>query len=301
MKVLISGATGLIGKQLIARLAAHQVSVHYLTTKRQEIKSEPHLKGFFWNPAKEFIDEKSLDGVDAIIHLAGANISKRWTRKYKQEIVESRVLSANLLLKALKENPNSVRQFISASAIGIYKDSLTVYHTENSRETEPSFIGCVVKKWEAAADRFASMGIKVCKVRTGLVLAREGGMLPQVAQPVKFGFGAAFGSGKQWQSWIHINDLVEIYIAALQQGWEGTFNATAPVPVTNQEMVAAIAKALNKPYFMPNLPEWLLKLMLGEMATLLFLSQKVSPERTIEMGYRFQYETIEKALPALLK
>lgn len=301
MKVLITGATGLIGERLIARLASRQVSVHYLTTNRQGIKNEPHLRGFFWNPAKEFIDEKCLEGVDAIIHLAGANISKRWTRQYKQEIVESRVLSANLLLKLLRENPNSVRQFISASAIGIYKDSLTVYHSEDSKEFEPSFIGCVVKKWEAAADRFSSLGLKVCKIRTGLVLASEGGMLPQVAKPVKFGFGAAFGGGKQWQSWIHINDLVEIYITALLQEWDGAFNAAAPNPVTNKEMVAAITKTLKKPYFMPNLPEWLLKLMLGEMATLLFLSQKVKPERTLEKGYRFQYETLDKALTALLK
>jgi len=301
MKVLITGATGLIGKQLIAKLASHQVRVHYLTTGKQNIKNEPHLKGFFWDPKKEFVDEKCLDGVDAIIHLAGAGISKRWTRKYKQEIIESRVLTANTLFKLLRENQNSVRHFISASAIGIYKDSMAIDHSEESDALETSFIGNVVQKWEAAADRFASIGLKVCKMRTGLVLAREGGMLPQVAQPVRFGFGAAFVSGTQWQSWIHINDLTEMYVKALEDEWEGVFNAVAPNPVTNKQMVAAIARTLDKPYFMPDLPGWLLRLMLGEMSTLLFLSQKVTPRRPLEQGYRFQFKTLEEALPALLK
>ena len=297
----MTGATGLIGTQLIAKLASHGIAVHYLTTRKQEVKNETHLKGFFWNPAKDFIDEKCLDGVDAIIHLAGASISKRWTRKYKQEIIESRVLTANLLLKTLRENPNSVRQFISASAIGIYRDSLTITHTEDSKVSEPSFIGCVVKKWEAAADRFAALGLTVCKIRTGLVLARQGGMLPQVAKPVRMGFGAAFGNGDQWQSWIHIDDLIAIYIMALEQKWEGIYNATAPNPVTNKEMVVEIARILKKPYFMPNLPQWLLTTLLGEMASLLFQSQKVIPDRTIEKGYRFRYETLDKALDVLLK
>lgn len=301
MKVLITGATGLIGKQLSVKLAAHKIDVHHLTTSKKDIRNEPHFNGFFWNPENEIIDEKCLDGVDAIIHLAGANISKRWTRRYKQQIIESRVLSANLLFKLLKENPNQVKQFISASAIGIYKGSLSIYHAEDSKDIEQSFIGHVVSKWECAADRFASIGLKVCKIRTGLVLAKEGGMLPQVAKPVKFGLGAAFGTGEQWQSWIHIHDLVNMYVTALQENWEGVYNATAPHPVTNREMVKAIAKTLHKPYFMPNLPEWLLKMMLGEMASLLFLSQKVKPERALNRGFRLQYETLDSALKNLLK
>ncbi|RZJ69194.1 TIGR01777 family oxidoreductase [Flavobacterium sp.] len=301
MKVLVTGATGLIGRQLCARLASHQIDVNYLTTKKAEIRNEPHYKGFFWNLENEIIDEKCLEGVTAIVHLAGANISKRWTRDYKKEIVESRVLSANLLLKLLKENPNEVKQFVSASAIGIYEDSLSIYHNEESKDLEASFIGCVVKKWEAAADRFSAIGLKVAKIRTGLVLAREGGMLQEVAKPVKFGFGAAFGSGKQWQSWIHIDDLVKMYIAAIEESWEGVFNAVAPHPVSNEDFVKLTAKVLGKPFFLPNLPEWLLKLMLGEMSTLLFLSQKVRPERTNNQGFRFHYEHLEPALENLLK
>ncbi|RZJ67029.1 MAG: TIGR01777 family protein [Flavobacterium sp.] len=301
MKVLITGATGLIGTQLVAKLAAHKIEVNYLTTTKSSIKSEPSYQGFFWNPEKDFVDENAIVGVDAIIHLAGASISKRWTRKYKQEIIESRVLSANLLYKLIKDNPNQVKQFISGSAIGLYKDSLTEYYTEDNKNVDDSFLGNVVLKWEHAADRFSQLGIKVCKIRTGLVLAKEGGMLPQIEKPVKMGFGAAFGSGKQWQSWIHIHDLVNMYTTALEQQWEGAFNATAPNPVTNDQMTRAIAKKLGKPYFMPKIPEFVMKLILGEMSMLLFASQKVKSERPLEKGFKFQYETLEPALENLLK
>lgn len=300
MKVLITGATGLIGKQLVAKLSAHKVEINYLTTTRTAVKSQPGYQGFFWNPEKEFIDENALDGVEAIIHLAGASISKRWTRKYKQEIVESRVLTANFLYKLIKEYPNQVRHFISGSAIGIYKDSLTEYYTETSQAVDNSFLGSVVTKWEHAADRFSQLGVSVCKIRTGLVLAREGGALPQMAKPVKLGFGSAFGTGDQWQSWIHINDLVTIYFTALEERWEGVFNATAPHPVTNDQMIKSIARKLHKPYFMPNIPEFMLKGILGEMSVLLLSSQKVKPERALSQGFRFQYDTLDTALDHLL-
>lgn len=301
MKVLITGATGLVGTRLVAKLAAHKAEVNYLTTHKNAIKSQPGYQGFFWNPETGFIDENAIVGVDVIIHLAGASISKRWTRKYKQEIIESRVLSANLLFKLLKDNPNQVKQFISSSAIGIYKDSLTEFYTEDSQSFGDSFLGNVVHKWECAADRFSQLDIPVCKIRTGLVLAPEGGMLPQIAAPVKLGVGSAFGSGKQWQSWIHIDDLIAIYVAALEQKWEGVVNATAPNPVIQDDMMRAVAKTLSRPYFMPNVPEFVMKFVLGEMSSLLFLSQKVKPERALQKGYVFKYPELEPALENLLK
>lgn len=301
MKVLITGATGLIGTQLVAELAARKIDVNYLTTRKDAIRNEPGYRGFYWDPEKNFIDENAMVGADAIIHLAGAGISKRWTRKYKQEIIESRVLSANLLYKLIKDNPGQVKQFLSGSATGIYKDSLEIFHSENSKETDDSFIGNVVAKWETAADRFAQLGIKVCKIRTGLVLAKEGGMLPQIARPAKLGLGAAFGSGKQWQSWIHIHDIVGIYATALEEQWEGVFNAVAPNPVTNAELTKAVAKKLGKPLFLPNIPKFAMKALLGEMGALPFLSQKVKPQRTLEKGFKFRYEHLEPALEDLLK
>jgi uncharacterized protein (TIGR01777 family) len=300
MRILITGATGLVGVHLVSKLSERGVDIHYLTTRKGELENRAGYRGFHWNPEQGLIDENSLLGVDAIIHLAGASISKRWTRGYKQEIIESRILSANLLYKILKNNPHQVKQFISASAIGIYKNSLTKWQAEDDFEADNSFIGNVVLKWESAADRFIQLGLKVCKIRTGLVLAKEGGMLAEVVKPIRLGLGASFGSGKQWQSWIHIDDLVAMYINAVEQQWEGVYNAVAPTPVTNAEFTKEVARQLRKPLFLPNIPEFIVRLIFGEMSALLFSSQKIKAERSQKKGFVFKYLTLEEALKNLL-
>lgn len=301
MKVLITGATGLVGNELVSLLLKNGVDVNYLSTSEKKIQHEEKYHGFLWNPEAGTIDEECIEGVDAIIHLAGASIAKRWTESYKQEIAESRVMSTNILYNLLKSKPNDVRQFISASAIGIYPDSLEDVYSEDSDGVDDSFLGQVVEKWEAAADRMTSLNIKVAKVRTGLVLSGKGGMLKELVGPVKFGLGAAFGSGKQMQSWIHLEDLTGIYYFIMVDELEGVFNAVAPYPVNQSTLMETVAKVLDRAFFMPNIPQFIMKAILGEMHMLLFSSQNVSAKKIIGEGYQFKYLSLERALKAELQ
>ncbi|MGV3458876.1 MAG: TIGR01777 family oxidoreductase [Flavobacterium sp.] len=301
MKVLITGATGLVGTELVSLLLKKGIYIHYLTTSEDKVQNEKHYNGFLWNPEKGEIDESAFDGVDAIIHLAGATISKRWTDKYKQEILESRILSTNVLYNVLKNKPNEVKQFICASAIGIYPDSRTDVYSEDDTRVDNSFLGKVTQKWEEAANQIERLGITVAKVRTGLVLSGKGGALVEMAKPVKFGMGAAFGDGEQYQSWIHLRDLVHIYYFILTKGLGGAYNAVAPYPVSQNTLMESIAKVLDKPHFMPNIPKFVLELILGEMHILLLSSQNVSARKILDEGFQFRYLSLEKALTSALK
>ena len=296
MKVLITGATGLIGNELVSLLLQNGVSIHYLTTSKKKIENELNYKGFYWNPEQGIIDENCLMGVDAIIHLAGATISKRWTNSYKQEIIESRLLSSAVLFKALKNNPNQVKQIVSASGTAIYPNNDKVIYDENSQEIDNSFLGNVVYKWEESADKFKSLGLKVCKLRTGIVLSNKGGALIEMAKPIKMGIGSPFGTGKQIQSWIHIHDIAALYFFAISNDLEGVYNAVAPNPVSNEKLTMTIATVLKKPLFMPNIPKFIMKLLLGEMHVLLFENRNLSAKKIIEKGFVFKYKTIEKAI-----
>ncbi|WP_394759455.1 TIGR01777 family oxidoreductase [Flavobacterium sp.] len=300
MKVLITGATGLVGSALTELLLQNGLKINYLTTNKNKIEHQPNYNGFYWSPESGVIDENCLIGVNTIIHLAGASIAKRWTSKYKQEIIESRVLSANLLFNALKNNPHQVKQVISASAIGIYPDSLKNYYSEDFKKFDNTFLSNVVVKWEESINQIERLNINVCILRIGLVLAKNGGALPEILKPIKLGLGSPFGSGKQVQSWIHIHDLANMFLYALQNNLQGTYNAVAPTPVTNYELNYSAAKILEKPFFMPNVPQFVMKLILGEMHTLLFESQNVSSKKIKEKGFVFQYKLIQSALNQLL-
>ncbi len=189
MRILITGATGLIGNELVKLLLAKNHSIHYLTTSLSKVESKPNYQGFYWNPEQSKIDENCIYGVDVIVHLAGANIAKRWTNNYKQEIIESRTLSSELLYNLVKKHPNQVKQFISASGTAVYPESFDTVYDETTTETEDSFLSNVVKKWEESASRFQVLGLKVCKLRTGIVLSNAGGALPEMVKPIKMGFG----------------------------------------------------------------------------------------------------------------
>lgn len=300
MRILITGATGLIGSELVSLLLQKGISVHYLTTSKKKIKNQPNYSGFFWNPEQGIIDENCLMGVDAIIHLAGASIAKRWTKCYKQEIIESRIFSSNVLYKALKENPHQVKQIVSASGTAIYPNSSSKIYTEESTEIEDDFLGNVVVKWEESVDKFKVLGIKVCKLRTGIVLSEKGGALLEMLKPIKLGLGSAFGDGKQIQSWIHLHDLVGMYLFAVDHSWEGVYNAVAPISITNEALTKTIATILKKPLFMPNIPEFIMRLLLGEMHKLLFTNKNLSAQKAISDGFKFQYPNAEKALINIL-
>ena len=300
MKVLVTGATGLIGTELVSLLLQNGISVNYLTTSKNKIVNELNYNGFYWSPEKGIIDENCLMEVDSIINLAGANISKRWTNSYKQEIIESRLLSSALLFKAIKNNPNQVKQIVSASGTSIYPNSDTVIYDENSTQVNNSFLGNVVIKWEESTDKFASLGLKVCKLRTGIVLSSKGGALVEMLKTIKIGLGSSFGSGKQIQTWIHIHDIAALYYFAIKNNLDGVYNAVSPNPVSNEELTFTIAKVLKKPLFMPSIPKFIMKLILGEMHELLFENRNLSAKKIIDKGFVFKYKTIDEALKNIL-
>ena len=301
MKILVTGATGLIGRHLCEELLDRGHSVHYLTTRKNLLEERENYRGFYWNPMLNEIDERCIEGVEVIVHLAGASIAQRWTASAKLEILNSRTKSAILLFQLLKEHSHNVRHFVSASGIGIYPPSLTKLYTETSPEIDPSFVGEVVKLWEESALMFESLGLKVTMVRTGLVLSADGGALPKIAGPIKKGIGAPIGSGKQWQSWIHIADMSRIYIEIIEKGWTGIYNAVAPNPVTNKKLTKTIAKVLNKPLWLPKVPGFVLKVVFGKMASLVLQGQLVQSDRLLEEGFQFEFFNIESAISDLMK
>jgi uncharacterized protein (TIGR01777 family) len=301
MRVLITGATGLIGQEIVKRCHEKGIEVNYLTTSKSKINQSNKTQGFYWNPKQQHIDINCFKDVDAIIHLAGATVSKRWTPSYKKEILESRKDTTQLLVNTLKGETHKVKHIVSASAIGIYPDSLINYYDETSKIYAESFLGDVVKAWEKEIDAFSSLNITVSKIRIGLVLSNKGGALTEIVKPIKFGLGAAFGSGKQWQSWIHINDLAELFLYVLNHELAGIYNGVAPNPVTNQELTKTIAHSMGKPLFLPNIPKFFMKLVLGDMHTLLFESQRVSNKKTEDNGFYFEYHHLQSALEDLLR
>ncbi len=300
MVVLITGATGVVGKEIVKLCLLKNIQVHYLTTDSSKLKQEENYKGFYWNPKQNEIDEACFKDVDAIIHLAGATISKRWTASYKKKILDSRVQVTKFLFESLKKQDHKVTEFIGASAIGLYPDSLTNYYDETYKGVSQSFLGDVIWQWESAMDSFSVLGINVAKIRIGLVLAKDGGALPQIIKPIRFGVGAPFGSGQHWQSWIHINDLARLFMFVLKHQLEGVYNGVAPNPVTNVEFTKTIAKTLNRPLILPNIPKNIMQLVLGEMHLLLFESQRVSSKKVEDLGFEFKYHHLQPALQDLI-
>lgn len=301
MTILITGATGLVGQELVNLLLQNGYTIHYLSTSKSKLVSQNNYKGFFWNPKKAEIDTNALTGVEVIIHLAGASVAKKWTTAYKEEIIESRVLSTQLLYKTLQKNSHQVKQIISASAVGIYPDSLTDIYHETDLDIDVSFLGNVVKQWENEVSQFEKLEIIVSKIRIGIVLAKNGGALQEMAKPIQYGVGAAFGSGEQYQSWIHVQDLVAIFQFVMENQLAGVYNGVAPYPVTNSELTKAIAKTLGKPLFLPNIPKFVMKLILGEMHQILFSSQHVSCRKILDENFQFKFASLDKALNDLLK
>lgn len=300
MHILIAGATGLVGTELVKLCHEKDITVHYLTTSKSKIKHETNYKGFYWNPKTGEIDAKAFKKVTAVINLAGTPVSKRWTTTNQKEIYDSRINSAKLIFETLSKHSNLVTHYISASAIGIYPPSITAMYTENCDTVDDSFLGKVVQHWEAAANRFKELDIRVATIRTGVVLDANQGAFPKLVKPIKMGIGSPLGSGKQWMSWIHINDVAEVYMHCLKQGTQGVINAVAPSPVTNTYMTKRIAEQLKKELWAPKVPRFILKIVLGKMATLALDGQLVHSNRLKEQGFKFQFINVETAIKDLL-
>ncbi|MDX1472243.1 MAG: TIGR01777 family oxidoreductase [Flavobacteriaceae bacterium] len=301
MKVLITGATGLIGGEIVRQCLQKNWTVHYLTRSQDNIETKENYKGFLWNVDKQEIDIDCFSGVNKIINLVGAPITERWTDDNKAEILSSRVDSLKLLRKSIKKTTTDIDQIISASAIGVYPSSLTNYYKESNERESETYLGEVVEKWENEVDKFDSLGIKTTKIRIGLVLSEKDGALPKISKPIRYYGGAAFGSGEQWQSWIHLEDLARIFLFVAEHSISGVYNGVAPNPVTNETLTKEIANVLDKPLLLPNIPKIFMKVALGEMHIILFESQRVSSEKIESEGFNFNYPNLHPALVDLLK
>lgn len=300
MRVLITGATGLIGQEITRLCHLKDIPVNYLTTSKNKIKKEPKYTGFYWNPSTGEIDSNCFDGVGVVINLAGENVFQRWTRAARKRIVESRVQAAGVLYKSLQDNAHQVDHIICASAIGVYPSSDKKMYYEEEKNTATDFLGKVVEKWEAANDQFESLGIKVAKVRIGLVLAEDQGALPKMQMPFKFNAGSSLGSGNQWQSWIHITDLARVFMHILENGLAGVYNGVAPNPLRNKEVMEEVGASMDKKMWLPNVPPFALRLVMGKMSSMVLSSQLVASKKIEDAGFKFRYTSLNQALKDLI-
>lgn len=297
--ILITGASGLIGTALSDVLNNQRYHVAHLSRSPRSGKAPT----FVWDVDKNFIDPEAFKTTDTIIHLAGAGIAdKRWTIARKRELLESRTKSTHLLYQELKKGNHQIKTFIAASAIGYYGfDDPDKTFTEESAAGK-DFLATVVRKWEDEVDRIASLNIRVVKIRIGIVLSEKGGALKEIVKPVKYFVGAPLGTGKQYLSWIHLDDLCAVFLKALEdEQMKGAYNATGPYAVTNRELTNTIAKVLKRPLILHAVPAFVLKLALGEMADLVLKGSKVSSKKIQNAGFVFKFPTLEGALKDLLK
>ena len=297
-KVLITGASGLVGSRLTELLLSKKMEVvHVGRTKRNG-----SVPSFAWDVDKQQMDAKALAGVDTIVHLAGAGVAdKRWTPTRKKEILDSRVQSTRLLYQILKEEKHSVKNIVSASAIGYYGFGLSDQLFTEECPPATDFLASVTTEWEKEVDAIRELEIRVVKIRIGIVLSNKGGALKEMARPIQFGVGAPLGTGQQVMSWIHIDDLCEMFCKAIQdRSLAGAYNGVAPNPVTNAELTKAIASILKKPLWLPNVPPFVLRLLVGEMADIVVNGSKVSAEKILATRFKFQYSQIDDALRNLL-
>ena len=296
---MITGGSGLVGTALTDLLLQKGYHVSHLGRS----PSLGKVKCYRWSVTGNYIDPKALEGVDAIIHLAGAGVAeKRWSQSRKKEILESRTKSSELICETLKTQPNQVKVVVSATAVGYYGLSTSDEWYDETCEPGNDFLASVCKAWEASTDPIQALGIRLVKIRVGVVLSNNGGALIQMAQPVKWGFGAALGSGNQWVSWIHITDLCQIFLKAIEnETMIGIYNAVAPNPVTNKELNQTIAQALQRPLWLPPVPEFALRILLGEMSQIVLTGARVDCSKVKSAGMTFDFTDANLAVKNLLE
>lgn len=298
--VLITGGTGTIGRRLTQLLQQQGYQVSYLSRLAQQV---PQAKTYQWDVKRGHLDPQAIQTADHIVHLAGAGVAdERWTAARKDEILTSRTESTGLLARALAKNPHKVKSFVASSAIGYYGGDTGDRPLTETSSGGSDFLARVTRAWEQSEDEVAQLGVRTVKFRTGVVLTMAGGALPKLAQPVRLGAGAPIGSGQQYISWIHLDDLCRLYIRAIEdESWQGVYNAVAPGPVTNETLTRAIAGVLNRPMLLPNIPNFVIKLMFGELAITVIGGNYVLNKRlTEETDFQYQYGDLTKALENLL-
>jgi uncharacterized protein (TIGR01777 family) len=291
--ILITGGSGLIGRHLTEALLNKGYRVSHLSRKAS---ADKRISNYLWNVEKGSIDSACINGVDIIVHLAGSGIAdKRWTAARKKNLIESRTKSISMIYDLLRTRPHQVTHVVSASGIGYYSNRGDELLTEDAPPAHDFFGECCIA-WERAVDEGKSIGLQTAKFRTGVVLTTESGALPKLAKPIKLGVGAPLGNGKQWISWIHLDDAVALYMYAIENNLQGVFNMASPEPVTNRQFTKAVARQLHKPLWLPPVPAFLLKLFLGEMAIAVLGSTKVSAQKIESVGFQFKYPTLPEAL-----
>lgn len=310
--ILITGGTGLIGSSLTELLLEKRHKVIILTRNLKKAvdrqTADERLTYARWNAEEQSIDRDAIEKTDYIVHLAGEGIvDKRWTEKRKKQIVQSRIQSSGLLIKALKEIPNGVKAVVSASAIGWYgpdKSGKKISHRFiESDSHDQSFPAEVCKWWEESIQPVTSLGIRLVKFRFGVVLGNNGGALAEFKKPVRFGIASILGGGSQVISWIHVDDLCRLITFAVENDKiEGVYNAVTPNPVTNKELILKLAKKMRGKSFIPiHVPGWVLRAILGEMSIEVLKSTTVSSEKIQQTGFQFLYPQIDAALNDLIK
>jgi len=298
--ILITGGSGLLGSALSERLLAKGYGVFHLSRKPK--KRTDGVKVFQWDLQKQSVEEAAFEGVETIIHLAGAGVAdKRWTDKRKKEIIDSRVDSARLLETFLKEKTHNVQTFVSASGVGYYGDRGMTILKETAAPAN-DFLAETCIKWEAASEGIEAMGIRRVVFRIGIVLTKEGGALPKMAMPVKMGLGNYLGDGKQVYSWIHLEDLCRLFVYAVEQNsFQGIYNAVAPNPLNNKIFTKILCKVLNRLFLPIPVPKFALKMALGQLSEVLLFSTNASAEKAINAGFEFRFKELEEALRDLYK
>ena len=299
MRILVTGATGLIGTQLCSHLLLKGHSLNILTTKKPWQTDNTNSQVFHWSPQNMQIDYNALKGVDAIINLAGAKINQRWTTKNKSIILNSRIQSTSLLFDAVKQT-NQNPHLINASAIGIYPSNFQRQYDESDTSFSNDFDGDVVRQWEDQAKQFEKLSCKTTILRIGLVLSNKGGAFVPMLLPNRWGLGAWFGKGQQWQSWIHIDDLIGVIDYCLQNQLESYINATAPNPVRQRNLIQTIARVVGARQFLPGIPKFLMSTALGEMHKLLYDSIYVKPQRLLNSRYAYQFPELTSCVTDLI-
>lgn len=306
--VLITGGTGLIGKNLTRHLTGKGYEVIIVSRNPPRSSDNPMIRYAAWNLDEQRIDPAAIATADHIINLAGAGVmEKKWTHTYRKTIVESRVKSNELIIKALQENSNKVKTVISSSAIGWYgEDAATLPHAHGFIETDPAaqgFLGDTCRLWEESVDAAGALHKRVLKLRTGIVLSNDGGAFDEFKKPLRFGIAAILGSGKQVISWIHMDDLCRMYLYVIEhEQLVGIYNANAPLPVSNKKLILQTAQRTRGQFYVPvHVPKFLLKWVLGQRSIEILKSTTVSCEKIKQAGFTFLYPSIDAALKDLIK
>ncbi len=290
--ILIVGGSGYVGKALTKKLQAIGYNVSWLTRKINKSINTPQ---YLWDWKQNNIDLDSINKSEVLVNLAGANVNgQRWNKKWKKEIYDSRVKATDFLFKIISQHPNKIKTFVSASATGYYGDvtSEKIFHETDFPGKD--FLAITCNDWEQAATKFSNLGIRTSIIRTGIIFSENSEAYKKISLPIRFGFGAAIGNGRQYFPWIHLDDLCGIYLKAISDNsMQGIFNSVAPQFITNAQVTKALANHFHNHIWLPNIPPIVIRILFGEIADSLLNGSRISSEKIIECGFRFKYSCID--------